>query len=282
MRKLINLCRTYREQTSSTSELKSIVESSYSIASAYKKRPKRLRYDGGKLDRPRLFRLMRFVGRARTSYHTFLAAAFRFPSFQKIELILVPPVATESRVTGTLKIPLPEDIKDCHEASETAKNIADIIARYDELCGKPLHVHAEIGLLFHLLRQGFTFSKVYPYIGISKQSCFLCNHILLDVGIFRNRGCHGDLETQWTLPRSFELSSEHSERIFLSFLKLQTLVSEKSKILKKTRMKRKLKSEAVVSDCISMDDRLELAARMEISAQIREDQWDAGFWERQD
>ncbi len=253
------------------------------MASSYKRSPELLQYNTGKLDRSKLLRLMSFVGRTRTSYHTFLEAAFRFPSFQKIELILVPHVATESRVTGTLKIPFPEDIKDSHQASEMkAKNIADIIARYDELCAKRLHVHAEIGLLFHLLRQGCTLSNMFPYIGISKQSCFLCHHMLLGVGIFRNRACHGVLETQWTLPRSFELSSDYSERVFLSFLKLQTLMTKKSKILKKTRMNRRPQSEAVVSDCISMDDRRELAARMEASAQIREDQWEAGFWERQD
>ena len=128
----------------------------------------------------------------------------------------MPHVATESRVTGTLKIPFPEDMKDSHQASEMkAKNIADVIARYDELCAKRLHVHAEIGLLFHLLRQGWPLSYILHHIGVSKQSCFLCHHMLLGVYLFRNRGCLGVLETQWTLPRSFELSSDYSERISL-------------------------------------------------------------------
>ena len=59
-------------------------------------------------------------------------------------------------------------------------------------------------------------------------------------------------------------------------------MTAKSKVLKKTRMNRRPQSEAVVSDWISMDDRRELAARMEASAQIREDQWEAGFREKQD
>lgn len=226
---------------------------------------------------------MRFVGRAKTSYNTFLEAAFRFPSFQEIDLILETPLVTESRVPGNLKAPFPEDIRDSREASEMKpKKIADMRARYDDLCARRLHVHAEISLLFHLLRKGSTLSKVVPYIGISKQSCFLCHHMLLGVGIFRNRGCHGVLETQWTLPQSFRLNSDHSERVFLSFMKLQERVTEESKILQKTRLDRRPQSEAIVSDWISMEDRLELAGRMEATAKIREDQAEAIFWEKQD
>lgn len=226
---------------------------------------------------------MRFVGRTKTSYHTFVEAAFRFPSFQKIGLLFETSLVTESRVPVNLKVPFPKGIKDSLEASEIKpKSIADMRARYHDLCAKRLHVHAEIGLFFYLLRKGASLSRVFPYIGISKQSCFLCHHILLGVGLFRNRGCHGVLETQWTLPRSFGLSSDHSERIYLSFMMLQKLVTEKSKTIKKTRLDRKPQSEAIVSDWISMDDRLELAARMEANAKMREDEAEAIFWETQD
>ena len=52
--------------------------------------------------------------------------------------------------------------------------------------------------------------------------------------------------------------------------------------MEKTRLERKPRSEAVVSDWISMVDGLELAARMEGNAQIREDHAEAMFWEKQD
>lgn len=206
MRKLVLSCRDYRAEVSSASKLRSIVELSYSVARSYNKTPTLLEYSAERLDREKLLRLIRFVGRTKTSYHTFLEAASWFPSFQEICLIFVPPFAAESKVPKHLRIPIPEDMETCYKASKIkAKKIADIRARYDELCAKRLHVHAEIGLLFYLLRRGSTLSRLFNYIGISKQSCFLCHHMLLGIEIFQNRGCHGVLETQWTLPSSFWL-----------------------------------------------------------------------------
>ena len=225
---------------------------------------------------------MRLVGRIRTCYYTFLEVAFRFPSFQKIDLVCTAPSTTESRVPKSLRIPFPGELKESHGASESVGQTAKMIARYDALCAKRLHVHAEIGLVFHLLGKGSNLSRVFPYIGISKLSCFLCHHMLLGVGIFENRGCHGVLETQWTLPRLFELNSRYSERVFVSFLKLQNLVTERSRTLKTTGINRRPQSEGLVSDWISMNDRQDFAARMEANARFREDQDEALFWESQD
>ena len=283
LNKLVHLCRDHNERTSSDSELGLIAEMSYSVARSYTKPPARLDCSKGELDGSKILRLMRLVGRIRTCYYTFLEVAFRFPSFQEIDLVCTTPSTLESRVPKSLRIPFPEDLKESHGASdESVKKTAKIIARYDALCAKRLHVHAEIGLLFHLLENGSNLSRVFPYIGISKLSCFLCHQMLLGVGIFKNRGCHGVLETQWTLPRSFELSSGYGERVFVSFMKLQKLVAERSRILKTTRINRKPQSEGLVSDWISMNDRLEFAARMEANARFREDQDEALFWESQD
>lgn len=283
LNKLVHLCRDHNERTSSDSELGLIAEMSYSVARSYTKSPARLDCSRGELDGSKILHLMRLVGRIRTCYYTFLEVAFRFPSFQEIDLVCTAPSTLESRVPKSLRIPFPEDLKKYHGASdESVKKMAKIIARYNALCAKRLHVHAEIGLLFHLLGKGSNLSRVFPYIGISKLSCFLCHHMLLGVNIFENRGCHGVLETQWTLPRSFELSSGYSERVLVSFLKLQKLVTGRSRTLKTTRINRRLQSEGLVSDWISMNDRLEFAARMEANARTREDQDEALFWESQD
>lgn len=283
MNKLVHLCRDHNERTSSDSELGLIAEMSYSVARSYTKSPARLDCSKGELDGSKILRLMRLVGRIRTCYYTFLEVAFRFPSFQEVDLVCTAPSTLESRVPKSLRIPFPEDLKKFHGASdESVKKSAKIIARYNALCAKRLHVHAEIGLLFHLLEKGSNLSRVFPYIGISKRSCFLCHHMLLGVDVFENRGCHGVLETQWTLPRSFELSSNYGERVFVSFLKLQKLVTERSRTLKTTRINRRPQSEGLVSDWISMKDKLEVAARMEANARTRENQEEALFWESQD
>ena len=284
LKHLICCCQKYRETTASSAfDLASVVELSYRVAKSYQKSPTSLDYSGGGLNREKFLRLMRFVGRVRTCYHTFLEAAGRFPSFQQIDLIFDVPLATASRVPASLKIPFPKDIEGFPEASKmNSKKIADIRSRYDDLCDKKLHVHAEIGFLFRLLTEEGNLSRIFPYIGISKLSCFLCHHMLIGVGIFQSRGSHGVLETQWTLPRSFELNPHYREIISSSFLKLQTRITEDSRSFRMTRLNRKPQSEAVVSDCISLSAKVELAARMEPLAKAREDQAEAAFWERHD
>ena len=278
--RLVQLCQGHWGRTSSGPQLKIIAELSYSVARSYNKSSALSEHTIGEFDRLKLLRLIRFVGRIRTCYETFLEAAVQFPSFQQFELIFIAPSTLASRVPRMSRIRFPEDFEGSHGTS--VKNMANMKARYEALCAKRLHVHAEIGLLFHLLGNGSDLARAFRYIGISKLSCFLCHHMLLGVGIFRNRGCHGVLETQWTLPRSFDLNSDYCERVFSSFMKLQIIITKRSKTLKKTRIDRKPQSQALVSDRISMNDRLELAARMEFNSKVREDEDEARFWEMHD
>jgi hypothetical protein len=73
--------------------------------------------------------------------------------------------------------------------------------RIQELQGKLRFEHAEVRLLLYLLKNCYDSIKdVLPYMGCSKQSCFLCSKFLVLQGKFSSRGCHGRLYPRWTIP----------------------------------------------------------------------------------
>jgi len=65
---------------------------------------------------------------------------------------------------------------------------------------KKRRVHAEIQLISYLAQNPVHTEMIYPYIGCSKRSCYLCEHFITIYGTWRTRGGHGKLYPRWSLP----------------------------------------------------------------------------------
>jgi hypothetical protein len=59
----------------------------------------------------------------------------------------------------------------------------DFETKYTAMLAKAKHVHAEIRVMTYLLGEG-SLAKTIPYLGVSKKPCFLCNHIIQNMGQF--------------------------------------------------------------------------------------------------
>ncbi|CAJ2508595.1 Uu.00g136210.m01.CDS01 [Anthostomella pinea] len=86
--------------------------------------------------------------------------------------------------------------------------LGDATARFNSIQKEGPQIHAEIQLMMYLAQQKSSQSSrqepnwlIYGYIGYSKKSCYLCNEFIKRYDpVFRTRGSHGALYSQWTVP----------------------------------------------------------------------------------
>lgn len=255
------------------------MELAHSIVYSRKKLMAKLRIVSLEKDYSKLLELIQFDGRVKTAYSTFFNATFHFPSLPNVEIVFLPGLHASSRIPFSLRVDFPDTPQ---PPNLSAKRLTVIKARYNDLRAKRLNVHAEICLIFHLLREGGNIQRNFIYLGISTKFCFLCHHMFAGIGIFGTRGCHEVLETQWTLSSTFDLDARYSGRIYSLVMNLQTLLTEQSKFINGTQLDRKAQSEPVMSDSVSTVDRQAFATRMRSSVQANEDHDEAIMWEKID
>lgn len=161
----------------------------------------------------RLIREIAFLGRIRAAYFTIISAIKTFPNFGGLKVIPNPPVTPPEKICqpqqgrlnleqtlGLFKLPL--------EASTVKKTtgkdmtVVQANATFMKLQAAELPTHAEIQMITLLMTRGFTFKSVYPYIGCSKLSCYLCLSFVQNCGYFRIRGSHRRIFPKWCLPRT--------------------------------------------------------------------------------
>ncbi|KAI6037927.1 hypothetical protein EDC04DRAFT_2897105 [Pisolithus marmoratus] len=128
----------------------------------------------------KLLKDIQFLGRLESCFHTLIEAAPRIPGFSQLSII---PKETEYA-----------------KAEERFSQLQSKVSR------KSLHTHAELQLLFSITKTTdcqIMNGEIYPYIGCSKSSCFLCAVFMKcftpDGVTFRTRGCHGKIYTQWSI-----------------------------------------------------------------------------------
>ncbi|KAI6137193.1 hypothetical protein F5141DRAFT_72626 [Pisolithus sp. B1] len=159
-----------------------------------------------------------FLGRLRPCHYTLVEGALNIPGFAHLSIILVknlprrvrpitlPPLADAMKFLGLTLDPTSArnfiseklGITDAERAFKRLRNTVS---------GQRLSTHAELQLVLHIARTMDikTMSKeVYPYIGCSKLSCFLCSTFLasFDYGgvAFRTRGRHRRIHRLWSIP----------------------------------------------------------------------------------
>ena len=100
-----------------------------------------------------------------------------------------------------------------------AKTTPDALRlKYQELQAKKRYLHAEVQLMVALnngrVEDAF---KEFPYLGCSKEVCYLCS-ALLQCGGIRYHSCHCKIYPRWTVPETEFVSRSYLVR-FESYLR---------------------------------------------------------------
>lgn len=167
------------------------------------------------------------LARLARAHRTFIDAAHGLPSFSQITFIqvqkLVDPVTKStnlvslSRVFEILKLPLnQQNVQQVVHPKSTVEATQDLLKNLQK---RPVHVHAEAQICQHLSQSRVSFESVFPYLGCSKLSCFMCKLFLHMFCDFETRGCHGKLITSGRYHLSL-ISLNRSRRSFNEQLSL--------------------------------------------------------------
>ncbi|KAL4069066.1 hypothetical protein J3A83DRAFT_3472439 [Scleroderma citrinum] len=159
-----------------------------------------------------------FLGRLMSCYFTLMAGAESIPGFCRLSIVLVKTPAP--RISPPTLLPLGETMK-CLGLSLNPTSVRKFIGTKSSVISaersfkqlqsniskRCLPTHAEVQLILHIAKtiDVETMNReIYPYIGCSKLSCFLCTSFLKSFGgddtAFRTRGCHGKIYTLWSIP----------------------------------------------------------------------------------
>ena len=167
-----------------------------------------------------------YLGRLRTAYYTFLELAQTFPPSTQIIIHCTP----KSKPSKTRHVPLTlgQTFKLLNlEMSETlfrthvnpCMTLSEGQHEFEILQKQKAYVHAEIQLLHHAVKDRL--KDIFPYIGASKRSCFLCASFIKANGGFEIRGTHGHLYSKWYVPQTDSLAAEQASHLVHSLLKIQ-------------------------------------------------------------
>lgn len=189
-----------------------------------------------------------FLGRLRSCYLTLIEAAETIASFCNVSIVPVdhPPLYIHRPTLPPLEavfrwadLTLNQNtVQNFMDANATVINVEQSFKeRGREASSKPLSVHAEIQLVFHIAKtigSLVTMKEIYPYIGCSKLCCFLCYVFILSFGqggsLFRIRGCHGKVYPSWSLPNADRLQENMATELYSALRKtLDILVREMKK-----------------------------------------------------
>jgi len=189
-----------------------------------------------------------FLGRLRSCYLTLIEAAETIASFCNVSIVPVdhpplyihrPTLPPLEAVFGWADLTLNQNtVQTFVDANATVISVEQSFKeRRREASSKPLSVHAEIQLVFHIAKtigSLATMKEVYPYIGCSKLCCFLCYVFILSFGqggsLFRIRGCHGKVYPSWSLPNADGLQENMATELHAALLNtLNILVREMKK-----------------------------------------------------
>lgn len=159
-----------------------------------------------------------WLGRLRSCYNTLVEAALNIPGFSRLSIV---PVQNLSPRVCPSTLPTLADVMNClgqtlnptsvkrfiDERSSVTSAEHDFKQRQNKITGRHLSTHAELQLVLHILRtmeMKTVHGEIYPYIGCSKLSCFLCTIFLELWGqsgfAFRTRGSHGKIYALWSIP----------------------------------------------------------------------------------
>ena len=124
-------------------------------------------------------------------------------------------------------------------------------------CRLECRYHAEMQILMQIEKdyQLDESNKIYPYIGISKKTCFLCTEVLNLFPFYRTRGSHGKVYGLWDIPPIAGLGLQFVIHLQAALLdvqrRLEELVTEAYHASLKNKLAFVAESSAGVSSDIS-------------------------------
>ncbi|GAW21440.1 hypothetical protein ANO14919_109590 [Xylariales sp. No.14919] len=165
----------------------------------------------------RLMQELQYIRRPIQGTVAFAHVAQRLPGFRKIKVVLLK--SLPARKVKTWKFPF-------GEFTVTPQ----LKAKLCEEFGKRKHIHAEMMLMTYLLSSNNPSSEVFPYLGVSKKTCFLCGNMLQEMGIFGTRGNHGKCYSHWTLPYALGVSPEITDKLRIAVERIRSLLRAKNDV----------------------------------------------------
>ncbi len=177
------------------------------------------------------------LARLRVAFHNFKEIVLTLPSFEKVTIILVlRPPAPENPSQRPLNLKQVFGILQLDLGPATTKavlgqnwTVAKIKREFEKRQNQKLNVHAEVQLLMFLSTNESSTSGLFPYLGCSKLSCFMCNRFIQSYGRFTTRGCHGRLFKPWTVPSLDQLLPGQADRIAKALIVVQKEVKKNLK-----------------------------------------------------
>lgn len=177
------------------------------------------------------------LARLRVAHQNFKTIARTLPSFRHVTCIMVPhPLLLARPTSNPLKLKATFDILNLNSDSTATKavlgrnwTVTKSEREFTKRQKQKPNLHEEVQMLLHLYVYGSSVFGVYPYLGCSKLSCFMCHHFVKSYGRFTTRGCHGRLFRPWTVPNVNGLASGQAKKISKALISVQREVITKLK-----------------------------------------------------
>ncbi|KAI9881524.1 MAG: hypothetical protein M1830_000087 [Pleopsidium flavum] len=164
---------------------------------------------------------MYFLGRTRAAYMTFKEVASRLPNFGSTTLQFLQPQKASKpfsdrhmsfeQALGYAGMGNGQDtLRDHFSIKHSPSRLS---GRFQLILPRCLHVHAEMQILTHFLQGASNRREPFPYIGVSKKTCFLCGAFLSAYGQVGTRACHVKVYPKWTIPVIGSLAADQVDRL---------------------------------------------------------------------
>lgn len=228
-----------------------------------------------------------FLGRVKATYLTFISVIRTFMDFSRIKVIpnqlvkpprkiIQPPQGRLSleHTFGLFRMPLkPSTLKQIIGRDLTIEQAYDNFFKFQSVY---MPTHAEIQMIVLLMRNDITLGSMFPYIGCSKLSCYLCFAFVHSCGHFKMRGSHQRIFPKWCLPRLVGLQDKDVSLLRQGIKSLRNEVTRQ--ILSPVAKTAKLKA-TTIADVTSIGSAEDDLFRMQTLARIlplrRSEHWRA-------
>jgi hypothetical protein len=176
------------------------------------------------------------LARLRVAFHTFKGIAYKLPSFRKVTITLVPrslaPTRSPSQHSLNLKQTfgiLQLDLNPATTEAVLGQNwtVTKIEREFAKRQKQKPNIHAEVQMLMFLCTNESSRTGLFPYIGCSKLSCFMCTCFIKSYGQITTRGCHGGLFKPWTVPSVNPFLPGQANRLANAVMSVQEAVEKK-------------------------------------------------------
>lgn len=179
-----------------------------------------------------------YIDRPMQGAKVFLSIAQQCSGFQKVKIVLLDSLPSREVEAW----PWPE------RESPVAPQLE---AKFCAAVKKRKNVHAEMMLMTYLLSLTGSSSEIFPYLGISKKTCLLCERVIREMGQFKTRGNHGKYYSQWTLPLTLWTNPKTMDKLRNTVQRLRDILREEDDVSARDAEKESVLAAPVPPRCTS-------------------------------